>query len=273
MKIYHTKSGKSQEAINNVIEKFKAGDIGDITHSLKFTVPSVFPSSKYSYRNKMMCYLQGDSIVNGTFNFWKSKGRMVKKGSKAVYIFAPMKSKREDDDGEEYFFVYGYRLIPVFKIEDTEPIPDFDGEVLQLPELEPKELPPLVDVAEKLGLDVNWKPVPQDRWADFYAKGRRINMGTDSPAIFFHELCHALHKEVDNKFNEKEKWYKETVAEFGAAVLMDMYLNADHTGNSWEYIKMFADDPTEAVERSLMMIQRMFNKLEELTKENKNEEN
>lgn len=266
MKVYHTKSGKSKDAINAVIEKFKTGDLSAVTHGMKFTVPPQFPSSKYSYRNKIMCYLQGDSIVTGSFNFWKGHGRLVQKGSKAVYIFAPLKTKTdEDEDGKSSYFVYGYKLIPTFPIEMTEPIPDFDGDVIESPELEPKQLPPLIDIAETLGLDVNWKPVPMDRWADYWKKGERINMGTDSPAVFFHELCHALHEEVDTKFKDRSTDFKEVVAEFGAAVLMDMYLGADHSGNAWQYIKQFAEDPTDAVERSLMMIQRMFNKLEQLT--------
>lgn len=268
MKVYHTKSGKSKDAITSVIEKFQTGDLSMVTQGMKFQVPPVFPSSKYSYRNKIMCYLQSDSIVTGSFNFWKEHGRLVKKGSKAIYIFSPLKTKKdEDDDGNVKYFVYGYKLIPTFNIEQTEPIPDFDGEVLEAPELEPKDLPPLIDIADQLGLNVNWKPVPMDRWADYWKKGERINMGTDSPAVFFHELCHALHEEVDPKFKEKSLQFKEVVAEFGAAVLMNMYLNEDHSGNAWKYIKQFADDPSDAVERSLMMIQRMFNKLEELTSE------
>jgi len=269
MKVYHTKSGKSKVAIEAVIERFKEGTLSDITRGMKFDIPSVFPSSKYSYRNKMMCYLQADSIVTGSFNFWKSNGRLVQKGSKAIYIFAPLKAKREDDSGEEYYFVYGYKLIPTFNIEQTDPMEDFEGEVLEPPTLEPKQLPPLVDIAEKLGLKVNWKPVPQDRWADYWKKGERINMGTDEPSVFFHELCHALHEEVDSKFKERSVQYKEVVAEFGAAVLMEMYLNEDTSGNAWNYIKQFAEDPSDAVERALMMIQRMMSKLEELTKESK----
>ena len=264
MKVYHTKSGKSKDAINAVIEKFKTGDLSGITHGMKFSVPSMFPSSSYSYRNKIMCYLQGDSIITGSFKFWKSK---------AVYIFAPMKAKKDDHTEEEpSYFVYGYKLIPTFPIEMTEPMEDFEGEILEAPKLEPKQLPPLVDIAEQLGLNVNWKPVPMDRWADYWKKGERINMGTDSPAVFFHELCHALHEEVDPKFKEKSSQFKEVVAEFGAAVLMDMYLGADHSGNAWQYIKQFAEDPTDAVERSLMMIQRMFKKLEALTQEEETSE-
>lgn len=268
MKIYHTKSGKSKDAIDKLVQKFKDGDLSGVTMGIKFQVPEQFPSHKYSYRNKIMAYYQLDSIITGSSKFWKDNGRKIKKGSKAGYIFAPLMAEKEDDDGNKSYFPYAYKLIPTFNIEQTEEIRGFEGEVIQAPELEPADLPPLLDIAEELGLKVDWKPVPMDRWADYWKKGERINMGTDSPAVFFHELCHALHEEVEgDKFKTLGTDFKEVVAEFGAAVLMDMYLDADHSGNAWQYIKMFADNPTEAVERSLMMIQRMFTKLEELTKE------
>jgi hypothetical protein len=265
MKVYHTKSGKSKVAIDVLIEKFKDGDLNRITAGIKFKVPEVFPSSGYSMRNKMMCYYASDSITTGSYKFWKANGRQVT--GKAIYIFAPMMSKSKDDDGEEKVFVYAYKLIPTFPIEHTEPIEDFEGDVLQAPELEPADLPPLTDIAIKLGLKVNWKPVPFDRWADYYGKGQCINMGTDSPKVFFHELAHALHEAVDSQFKERSKQYKEVVAEFGSAVMMNVYLNEDTSGNAWDYMKMFAENPTDAVERSLIMIQKMFTHLNKLQKE------
>lgn len=164
MKVYHTKSGKSKDAIDKLVEKFKAGDLSGVTHGIKFQVPEKFPSHKYSYRNKIMAYYQLDSIVTGSSKFWKDNGRMVVKGSKAGYIFAPLMAEKEDDAGNKSYFPYAYKLIPTFNIEQTEPIPDFEGEVLEVPELVPSELPPLVDIAEMLGLKVDWKPVPMDRW-------------------------------------------------------------------------------------------------------------
>lgn len=263
MKIYHTKSGASQRAIDDMVQKFKDGNLSTVADGIKFKAPEIFPSSKYSLRNQMMCYAQGDSIITASFKWWKEHGRIPEKGS-AVYIFAPMMKKSEDADGTEQTFVYGYRLINTHPYEKTVPIKDFDGEVLEVPVLEPAELPPLTDIAEKLGLKIDWKPVPFDRWADYWKKGERINMGTDSPKVFFHELCHALHEEVDKSFQERSSTYKEVVAEFGSAVMMSVYLNEDSSGNAWKYIKLFADNPTEAIEASLTMIQRMFKKLDQL---------
>lgn len=267
MKIYHTKSGKSQEAINSLVQKFKDGNLNMVADGIKFKAPDIFPSSKYSLRNQMMCYLQGDSIITGSYKFWKDNGRYPEKDT-AVYIFAPMTKKTEDDEGNESYYVYGYRLINTYPIEGTVVNTKFDGEPLEIPELEPADLPPLTDIAEKLGLHLNWKPVPFDRWADFWAKGERINMGTDSPKVFFHELCHALHEAVDKKYAERSSQYQEVVAEFGSAVMMNVYLNEDSSGNAWKYIKAFApDNPTEAIEQSLSMIQRMFTHLDKLQQE------
>lgn len=57
---------------------------------------------------------------------------------------------------------------------------------------------------------------------------------------------------------------KECVAEFGSAVMMSVYLNKDSSKNAWEYMKMFAENPTEVIEGALGMIQKMFTHLDKL---------
>jgi len=264
MPIKHTE--KSQKAIDQLIEKFKAGDLGTITDGIKFQIPKEFPSHKYSMRNIMVAYGQADSVLLGGYNFWKDNGRYPTKDS-GVYIFAPRIRKVEEEDGTVTRKLYGYRLISVYPIEKTEVNKNFKGEVLNAPDLEPAVLPPLTNIAEKLGIKIDWKPVPFDRWADYWKTGERINMGTDSPKVFFHELGHALHEAVDNKFNEKDSGFKEVVAEFTSAILMKLYLNEDSSGNAWNYIKQYAEDPTDAVSSALTMIQKMMEKLSELTEE------
>ena len=264
-KIYHTKSGASEKAIKALVQKFKDGDLSSIADGIKFQVPEEFPSSGYTMRNRLMAYLQCDSIVTGSYQFWKKHGRYPEKGTGA-YIFAPMKRQYDDKDTEEKkWFVYGFRLIPTYPIEGTSINEKFEGEPIQVPELTPADLPPLMNVAKQLGLDVNWKPVPAGRWADYgKTKRKRINMGTNSPKVYFHELAHALHEAVDSKFKERDTVFKEVVAEFGSAVMMKVYLNEDSSKNAWEYIKHFSDNPSEAIEGALGMIQKMFGKLDQL---------
>lgn len=269
-KVYTNKN--SEKAMNEIIEKFKSGEgMGFIERGRRFQVPDEFPSSRYSLRNKILLYAQADSMVAGTFNFWKKHGRYVVGKGKQAYIYAPMIKKYDEEkpNGEtvKRSYVYGYRPIPVYPAEATEVNEKFDGEPLEVPELEPAELPPLTHIAEKLGLEVDWKPVAPDRLADYWKRGKRINMGTDSPDVFFHELGHALHEETDYKFQERSKPYKEVVAEFISAVLTYMYLGEDKTGNAWQYMKHFADDPKEAVGEALLQIQKALDKLEELTAE------
>lgn len=263
-KIYHTKSGDSKKAIAKMVEKFQNGDFNTVTEGIRFQVPEEFPSSSYSFLNKMMIYHQGDSLITGSYKFWKDRGRYPKKGT-ALYIYKPLKKKYEDaDTKEEKWFVYGFSLIPTYPIEGTEVNEKFEGEVIQVPELQPAELPPLMDVAEQLGLDVNWKPVPMDRWADYMKQGKRINMGTDSPRVFFHELAHGLHAEVDSDFGNRTTQFKEVVAEFTGAVMMSLYTGEDSSGNAWDYIKHYAEDPAEAIQSALGMVQKMFTKLDKL---------
>lgn len=266
----------SEKAMNEVIKQFQEGDgLGYIEKGRKFVVPDEFPSANYSLRNKILLYMQADSMVAGTYNFWKKNGRYVDGSGKQAYIYAPMlktytkEVEKPDGSTEEQKkqYLYGFRPIPVYPIEHTKVNENFEGEPIEKPDLKPAELPPLTGIAEKLGLKVDWKPVPMDRWADYSKMGKRINMGTDSVDTLFHELAHALHAETDSKYDERSKKYKEVVAEFCSAVMMRMYLGEDKSGTAWEYIQHFADDPLEAVGEALYHIESVLNKLEELTAE------
>lgn len=78
-----------------------------------------------------------------TFNQWTEQGRAPVKGSKAIYILAPMTRKRTETDkktGEETSktFISGFRAMPVFDVTQTdgEPMPEhpsrpFTGQVAE----------------------------------------------------------------------------------------------------------------------------------------------
>ena len=85
---------------------------------------------KYSFSNTILIYLQNRTATKvAGFNKWKLLHRFVKKGAKAITIFAPMTRKDTDDINDAGFdaavktknTVY-FRPVSVFDISDTEAI-------------------------------------------------------------------------------------------------------------------------------------------------------
>lgn len=78
----------------------------------------------YSRRNIALILAQagerGREIPQAVAGFheWRKAGRIIRKGSKGYFIFAPM--IRKDDAGEDT--KTGYRVAHVFDIADTDPI-------------------------------------------------------------------------------------------------------------------------------------------------------
>ena len=77
-----------------------------------------------------------------------------------------------------------------FRLEDTE------GEPLEVADYRPAQLPPLLDVAGRLGVAVRWTAYV-DRFLGYYAPARgEIVLCSHDLAVWFHELAHAAHHEV-----------------------------------------------------------------------------
>ena len=79
----------------------------------------IIPSDSWSLANRLLMTAQDTSDARG-FRQWSEVGRHVKKGSKAIHIFAPLTKKiKEKDDvtGEETerFIIVGFKPIPVFR--------------------------------------------------------------------------------------------------------------------------------------------------------------
>ena len=78
------------------------------------------PSDAWSAGNRWIMLAQGTTVAMG-FGQWHRFGRSVKPSSRAFYIFAPLsRTMREDDEPTEpRTVITGFRLIPVFRLEDT----------------------------------------------------------------------------------------------------------------------------------------------------------
>lgn len=81
-------------------------------------------SDRWSYRNRLIVLLRGYTEARG-YKAWSEVGRRVKKGEKAFWIIAPclkteQKSESNSDKDEEKVLV-GYRAVPAFGLDQTEP--------------------------------------------------------------------------------------------------------------------------------------------------------
>jgi hypothetical protein len=247
-------SPKAQASLNQVIQKFQEGDWKQITQIAKIQLDPSMPASQWSFSNRIIAYAQAGELDCRGFRQWQAAQRQVKKGSRAAFILSPRVVKEIHEEGrqeKEVTQVVGFSTIPVFKSGDTQG----EGELL---EYSPVEFPPLYEVAQRLGIAVKYLPTPDDRLGDCNAVGTVIRLGAYSPAVFFHELAHAVHARIEGPLSKGKRARQETIAEFTAAVLMEMYGYSDHTGNAWHYIKKFAPDPLLAITSAMKTVEEIL---------------
>jgi N-terminal domain of anti-restriction factor ArdC len=208
---------------------------------------------KWSWGNQLLVILSGFTDARG-FRQWEQVGRKVKKGEKAFYILGPMTKKVQNEDtGEEKVIVVGFKGLPVFGYEQTEgqPLPTSDPDIDRwLASL------PLLDVARAWGLSVG---VVEGGWADFlgrYRKGKGIELAVKNLSTWAHELIHAADDRNGSLREMGQHWRSETVAELGAAVLLEI-LGWQHDadlGGCWEYVKHYAQQEKMPVTEACMKV-------------------
>ncbi len=160
---------------------------------------------RYSLRNTLLIAVQCPHAAHvAGFRKWLELGRCVRKGEKAIRIFAPVRYRRRDPDqtddkeGEQ---LVGFRLAAVFDVSQTEPLPGAEPAPLEPPsqpvsgDSHAHLLAPLEQHAAMLGFDVQYQPL--DGRAG-YCSSRDACIVIDSklPAngkvtTLVHELAHA----------------------------------------------------------------------------------
>ena len=249
-----TISAKARTALNKVTDKFKSGDLSPIVEIVRLKRHGdAAPSETWSLSNRVLAYIQTGSLDCRTFQQWKKVGRNVKKGAKAAYILGPCQyTVKNEETDEEHQELRGFRGIPEHPFEDTE------GDELPQYDYIPLELPPLADVAKRLGVDITWQPLPSDRLGSYNIRDESVKLGTHDTSVFFHELAHAAHDKLGSRLKGGQDAQQETVAEFTAAVLMQMYDCPDRTGNAWQYIQRYNKDPLRAVVSALGTVEKVL---------------
>jgi hypothetical protein len=234
----------AQKTMNKILDRFKSGDIAPLVRlsTIKLTGKNSIPSERWSFSNQFLALIQTGEIDCRGFRQWQEVKRHVSHGALAAYILAPIIIK-EKKDNEEKSKLVGFKSIPVFPLTmtDGEPLPDINKN------LAPSALPPLVNVADKWGINVHYTPFTGKAYGSFSLNNQNIRLATHEETVFFHELAHAAHSKIEHLKGGQDA-RQETIADFTACVLMQVYGLKDTTGTTWEYIKAYnPDNPVSAI--------------------------
>ena len=229
------------EAVKNLIEMFANKSFPEqiaLTIIKRRSGEDVRPCDKWSIGNQLIMLF------------------IVMKGSKAFGIYAPLVKKIVDGEEEEQTVIVGFKVVPVFKVEDTE------GEELEAVSYEPeiREMPPFIDVAEKLDIKVKWKPLSCAVYGYYSPRDNSITLGSKDFIVYFHELAHAVNATYADLSKDIKK--AEVVAELTAAVLCEMNGISGYESQAYKYIQRFcADMEDKAVLKNIM---RTLNEVEKI---------
>ena len=226
------------------------------------------PCENWSLLNRLIVQVNNTSDAR-TWKAWTLINRKVKSGEKAFYVIAPVlkqitelkpesKNKKilKPEDYNTFSIIIGFRLQPEFKLEQTE------GEPVKYPN-EPNELPPLSEVAERLGVSISWSKFAGFKYGSYSKNRKHIELNVYDWNTYFHELSHAIHDHiVKGKLKGGQDVNQETVAEFCAVVLADLY-GIDTRKSSIEYISHYADKDQEKailnIEKNMALIEKILN--------------
>ena len=238
---------KVKNVLDKILEAFESGNVPEAI-AVSFLPRLNSPSNNWSLSNRLIMVFSGTHDARG-YRQWQKAGRHVRKGAKAVYILGPKQIKKKDENtGEKEILTVGFTPVAVFKLEDTE------GEPLESPEYTPTQMPPLMDVAKKWGIDVRWTGYQGDGAGYFVPKTNEIVLCTHDEATFFHELAHAAHEKVLGKLKLKQDWRQEIVAELTSAVLANLYGKRANDGGAYRYIRRYAEEAKMDAHRACLAV-------------------
>jgi hypothetical protein len=223
---------RANTELEKVVRLFSTAQLPDLCAKSLISAPEV-PSSKWSMGNQILMLLAGTGDARG-YRQWQAVGRHVRRGAKAFYILGPVYARRQientsgdPNDDEEVDVLVGFKGIPVFRIGDTE------GD--ELPTYEPRNPPPLLEVAERFGMKVNYLRLSAGVYGMTDYERQVITLATEDWTVFWHELAHSIHRSYEPKSGHGQEPEAETVAQLVAATLARLYGKPDDSF-SWAYI-------------------------------------
>ncbi len=262
------KTDKTQiikDSIDSLLEIFKRGDFPEkiALSIIRRHEGDTIPADDWSLGNRALMLAQGTTDARG-YKQWLEVNRFVKKGSRAIYILAPLTRKIKEKDKvtgaeEEKVIITGFRPIPVFPVEatDGEPLPNFD--------YVPKTFPPFFDVAEKLNIKVEYRPMMGNYYGKFSTRGNQIQLCSQEAIVYYHELSHAIHHQflVDLRVFDPDK--AEVVAEFSAVVLCALSdIHHGHEHQAYQYIRHYCKKGEQKPEGVMKKIMGVLSDVEKI---------
>lgn len=82
-----------KEAMDTLLKMFEEGNLETVARAV--FKGNKIPSDNWSFLNRLLMYLNNTDDARG-FRQWKQAGRYIKKGSKALYILAPILKTMEE---------------------------------------------------------------------------------------------------------------------------------------------------------------------------------
>jgi antirestriction protein ArdC len=203
---------------------------------------------RYSYRNALLIAAQRPSatLVAG-FGTWRSLGRTIRKGERAMFILAPMRVRSSGHDDEVTSpAIRGFKWVAVFDVAQTL------GEVLPAPVRllsgnDPEGRYRLLNqAAQHFGYTVALETLADGTHGDcsFARRQIRLHVGDDQThrvKTLAHELAHAMLHE-----GCKDRRLAELEAESTAYIVCGA-LGLDSGDYSFGYVTSWAGDGEEAL--------------------------
>jgi antirestriction protein ArdC len=257
---------RAKASLDGFIELLKGGCFPEQI-ALTFIEPASAnrPCSLWSLGNRLITVCNNTRDARG-IRQWNEAKRLVNKGSHAFFIWIPMVQNWTDKETEEKKqALLGFKPAPVFRIEDT------DGDPVEEEDYHPNVMPPLLEVAEHYGIDVQYIPRTSN-FAGCYIPGMKtIQLATHDVNVFFHELSHVVHaeiiKEAGRKVEDEPIGTQEIVAETVATSLARAYGIEGYELEAAKYIAAYEDrsESPESALRGIMktiaMVQKVMGRI------------
>lgn len=268
--------------IKNLLKNLEEG-INELMQSSNYKNYLDFVSSfyNYSYHNLLLIYQQmPHSTMIGSYTFWKSNGRQVKKGERSIRIIAPIITKKQEKTKNESkkeinpkhqeskieqiteettSVISGYRFVPVFDISQTtgKEIPKIINQLSGHLPVSDIIIETITSMAANK-LTIEFKDININGF--FSPKTNTIvinkNLSENQKAkTLIHEYAHSQYHFAKKDYNMNRAKY-EIEAE-STAYIVSKHFNLDTSDYSFGYITGWGNHSTSEIKKHLENVTSM----------------